>query len=310
MRKLLSLASLLVLPLAGCAFDEGINVHNLEGTVYVPKSVAPTANDVGMIYIGLYSGVDEHLGYPSPVAAPAASTAGADTFPYGGTSLGSFMSRDVRTVCQVIGSRSVRDEGANWALDFDILQFPFHEGTNVWGWMDAFVVNTAGQVTNSYTSCDPENGYYSYYQIEVEPIDVQQNGTEWVIQLEDSQLPVTGSGNDAIPGNSIERRYQDAEGKLWQLTDVDPVTDTIIVYDVYSWGGKPASSGPSQPIILSLSPDDRQYFGSQYQDVLNFPGKYLRGASGTTPGDYVSATPVVLENLSGKVELTIDFEVP
>jgi hypothetical protein len=310
MRKLLSLATplLLLLSLTGCEFDEGINVHDMEGTVLVPKSIAPTADDVGMIYVGLYSGVDMHLGYPSPIAAPAASTAGADTFPYGGTSLGTFMSRDVRTVCQIVGSRSIRDDGANWALDFDVLQFPFYEGTNVWAWMDTLFVNTAGNVTNTYTSCDPDNGYYSYYQIEVVPTNVQAVGTQWEIQLEDSELPVDPQGDDAVPGGAGDRRYQDADGKIWQLVDVDPATDTILVFDIYSWGGKPAATGPSQPIIFSMA--DLQYFGSQYQDVLNFPAKYLRGANGTTPGDFVSETPVVLENLSGNVEITIDFEVP
>ena len=51
-------------------------------------------------------------------------------------------------------------------------------------------------------------------------------------------------------------------------------------------------------------------FGSQFQDVLNFPGKYVRGADGASPGDFVSENPVVLDNLSGNVEITIAFEVP
>lgn len=298
MRTQLSIATLLLaLPLAGCAFDEGINVHDMHGTVLVPKSVAPTAESVGMIYVGLYSGVDNHLGYPSPIAAPAASTAGADTFPYGGTSIGSFYTRDARDVCQKIDSRAVRDDGANWALDFEILQFPFHKGTSVWAWMDSYVEGTS----NIYTSCDSNNGYYSYYQIEVVPTEVEQDGLEWTIHLEDSDLPT-------VPGNAATRKYQDAIGQLWQVASIDIPNDTLNVVDIYNWGGKPVSSGPTQPIIKSES--SLLYFGSQYNDVLNFPGKYVRGVNGADPGDYVSETPVILDNLSGDVEITIDFEVP
>lgn len=296
MRSLLVLASLAasLALVTGCAFDEGINVHDLEGTVLVPKSVAPTADDVGMIYVGLYSGVDLHLGYTSPIAAPAASTAGADTFPYGGTSSGSFYSRDVRTVCQSIAGRSVRDGGANWEVDFEILQFPFYEGANVWGWMDTLITDTAGTIVNSYTSCDPNNGYYSYYQIEVDPVSVDSAGSQFEITLEDSDLP-------DVPGGNSERRYQDADGSLWGVSAIDIATDVLTVGDIYSVGGKPAINGPSQPIILSY--EELQYYGSQFQDTLNFPGKYIR------VGDFVNDAPVVLDSLSGKVELTIDFEV-
>jgi len=302
MRTTTKLAALLLaLPFAGCAFDEGINIHDMSGTVLVPKSVAPTAESVGMIYIGLYSGVDNHLGFPSPVAAPAASTAGADTFPYGGTSIGSFYTRDARTVCQRIESQTVRDAGANWELDFEVLQFPFYEGTNVWAWMDALVIDTAGTALNTFTSCDPDNGYFSYYQIEVEPIDAEAEGAQWRVSLEDSDLP-------DVPGTNSTRRYQDAAGQLWAVTGIDQVDDAVIVADIYSWGGKPASSGPSQPIIISEA--ELMNFGSQFQDVLNFPGKYVRGADGASPGDFVSENPVVLDNLSGNVEITVAFEVP
>lgn len=299
------LSVVLALPVGGCAFDEGINVHDLKGTVLVPKSASPTAESVGMIYVGLYSGVDNHLGFPSPVAAPAASTAGADTFPYGGTSLGSFYTRDARLVCQQIGSRTIRDDGANWALDFELLQFPFYEGTNVWAWMDAFVLDSTGNPVNTYTSCDDNNGYYSYFQIEVDPIDVVQEGVEWRVNLEDSDLTTI-----PVPGNGATRRFQDADGKLWQVVEIDEVNDAINVVDIYSWGGKPAISGPSIPIVYNEENADLMYFGSQYQDVLNFPGKYVRGIEGAAPGDYVAQTPFVLDNLSGDVEITVDFEVP
>ena len=295
MRTRIALAlALATLPLSGCAFDEGLNVHDMAGTVYVPKSVAPTADDVGMIYVGLYSGVDNRLGYPSPIAAPAASTAGADTFPYGGTSIGNFMTRDARLICSTIGARSIRDEGTEWALDLEVLQFPFHEGTHVWAWMDVLVVGTAG--INNYTSCDRDGGFYSYYQIEVSPIEVQAFNTEWLVVFDPDDLPLPGN----VPGGNASRRYLDPSGEYWQVTEIDPGTNSIRVFDLYSNGGRPALSGPTDPLIISEA--DLLPYGSQFQDVLNFPGKYI------APGDFVVETPAVLEKVED-VDLTLAYEV-
>lgn len=291
MRIKLTLSLLLSLALAGCAFDEGINVHDVGGTVTVPKSVAPDAEDIGMIYIGLYSGVDSRLGYPSPIAAPAASTAGADAFPFGGTSIGNFMTRDVREVCAIVGERDIRDEGSSWELDFEILQFPFHDGVVAWAWMDTLGTG------NPFTTCDRDNGYYGYYQIEVTPIDVSQNGTQWHVVFDDSGLPFP----ETIPGSAADRRLLDADGQYWQVAGYDEVEPSVNVFDIYDNGGRPAMSGPAQPAIISE--EELQYYGSHFQDVLNFPGKYV------FPGDYVSEDGFVLEDLPDHIELTIEYEV-
>src|SRR5687768_2757603 len=134
MRKILYLLPLVITAAAYSAcgkLDEGVNAHDLTGTVVVPKSVVGT-NELGMIVVGIYSGLDTRVGYPSPIAAPAQSAAGADTFPYGGTSIGTFANRDYRYICQRVSAREVRDAGANYELDFQILQFPFYEGAVVW----------------------------------------------------------------------------------------------------------------------------------------------------------------------------------
>lgn len=282
----------LSLAAAGCEFDEGINVHDVSGTITVPKSIAPEAQDIGMIYIGLYSGVDQRLGYTSPIAAPAASTAGADAFPYGGTSIGSFMTRDVREVCSVISERDIRDEGSSWELDFEILQFPFHEGTAAWAWMDTLGTG------NPYTSCDRGNGWYGYFQIEVTPIEVTQAGTQWKVVFDDTGLPFP----ETIPGGAGQRRLLDADGQYWQVTGYDEIEPSVTVFDIYDNGGRPGMSGPAQPALISE--EQLQYYGSHFQDVLNFPGKYI------FPGDVVTDEAFVLENLPDRIELTLDTEVP
>ena len=297
MTKLLAALPFLLVLSTGCAFDEGVNAHDVSGTVYVPKSVAPTADDVGMIYIGLYSAVDMHLGYPSPAAAPSASTSGADTFPYGGTSIGVFTTRDTRSICQTVTERSIREDGNQWALDFEILQFPFHDNSVAWAWMDLYT-----GLANTYRSCDNENGYYGEYQLEVEATDVSASGTGFEVLLEDSDLPF----EDDIPGYADDDdreefiRYQDADGQRWGVNRLDSATDTLYLVDIYSNGGSPATSGPAPSLIISTA--DYLYYGSQRQDVLNFPGKYI------DVGDFVSEDPFVLENTNSAIELTIAYE--
>ena len=136
--KLAALASSLVAlsALASCGeFNEGINAKDIRGTVVIPKALA--GSNVGMVYVGVWAGIDTRLGYPSPEAAPQSSSAGADTFPYGGSSVGTFSTRDARFICEVISAREApRDMGANWEVDFEVLQFPFYEGASVWAFVD------------------------------------------------------------------------------------------------------------------------------------------------------------------------------
>src|SRR6185295_16474814 len=105
--------------------NEGLNIHDIGGKVIIPKSVVAsngTIDQMGVLYIGLYSGLDQRLGFYSPVAAPA-GVGGGDTFPYGGTAIGDFQTTDVRYVCLEILHRNVRDAGANYEFDYQILQF-------------------------------------------------------------------------------------------------------------------------------------------------------------------------------------------
>ena len=133
------------------AIDEGLNLHDVEGTVTIP---AAFTNSVGAIYIGLYSGTEDAGGYPIPVTAPGTG----DAFPYGGTSVGTFEGRDNATGlrdpdlgCTVVNNRQFypADDGSGdlWA-PFLIRQFPFYPGTVVFAFAD-----------NDFDTCDPTGGY-------------------------------------------------------------------------------------------------------------------------------------------------------
>ena len=92
--------------LAGCSFDENLPIHNMRGTIVVPREAATRTladadgNDfeitdvrnIGPIYIGLYPSVfpaDVVDSYPHPEIGPQfLEGVQGDTYPYGGTTVG------------------------------------------------------------------------------------------------------------------------------------------------------------------------------------------------------------------------------
>ena len=312
--KITALASFLVALSACSDFNEGINSKNLNGTVVIPKALAGT--NVGMVYVGVWAGLDSRLGYPSPEAAPQSSSAGADTFPYGGTSVGAFYTRDQRYVCEVVAAREApRSEGANWVVDFEILQFPFYEGATVWAFVDQ---PNAG---NRYNSCNAGGGYYDYYQILVDMLDVtaDPNGTDFQVVINPTNL--TSESKNWVseansPTNFKSVELLDEAGIYWEVIDVDDATDTLTLQAPVGGGGTPFANG-SQPARLYLRDDvdtdgdgiadDRNGvdYGTQFNDILNIPSKYIE------PGDLVASESgaAILNDLSS-VTITIDTVVP
>jgi len=319
MRKLLSISLTVgALALTACGkLDEGVNAHDLQGTVVVPKALLGT-NDVGMIYVGVYSGLDTRTGYPSPVAAPAQSSAGADTFPYGGTSIGTFANRDYRFICQRVSGQLINDAGANWELPFDVLQFPFYEGAVVWAWVDQY----------PFGSCNSNDGYSDYKQILVDMLDVQPASTagQYVITLDQEPLvptePTLFSAHtdqaddcDSEPFDPEDPEYcqstefLDEGGNFWEVVTINESAKTITVESPVGGGGQPALNGGTQARLFLRWDEPTASgavvrYGSQYTDVLNFPTVYI------DPEDFVSGQTgsPVLQNLD-PVTVTIDTAV-
>lgn len=93
---------------AGCRFDEGLAIHNLVGTVVVPRAAATRqqlqedgtvvdvvdVRNIGPVYIGLFAAVEEAnviQTYPHPSIGPIyLDGVQGDTYPYGGTTIGDF----------------------------------------------------------------------------------------------------------------------------------------------------------------------------------------------------------------------------
>ncbi len=90
-RTLLLLAAAAALTCGSGCFDEGLREIDLTGTVRIPLDVAPPSSAaLGPVYIGVYASADEQtLGFTYPFMGPVVgSNTWGDSYPYGGTSVG------------------------------------------------------------------------------------------------------------------------------------------------------------------------------------------------------------------------------
>lgn len=283
-------------------FNEGINAKDLRGNVLVPVALAGT--NVGMVYVGVWAGLDMRLGYPSPQAAPQSSSAGADTFPYGGSSVGSFFTRDARYICEVVANRpDIEVVDGNYVVPFEVLQFPFYEGATAW----AFVDQADGG--GKFGTCNAGGGYSDYYQILVDLLEVtpDPNGTDFEVVINPTVLNgADGSKNFVSNANQDKVELIDEAGRFWEVISVDDATDTLTLQAPIGGGGTPHVNG-AQQARLYIRDDEAPIvdYGTQFNDILNFPSKYIG------PGDLVASEngAAVLSDLS-PATITIDTVVP
>lgn len=263
--------------------NEGLNIHNMTGKILIPKAVLGS-NELGVVYVGVFSGVDNRLGYLSPSAAPA-QVGGGDTFPYGGTSIGDYYTRDARVVCTQVSDRNVIDNGTELELDFSILQFPFYPGSAVWAFADT-----------GNDTCNGGGGFYDAFAIPVTPTDVTAaaNGTDFVVTLETTDLSAfTGAGVGVV---QLSDPYQ----RLYKSKSVNTAAHTVTVTDFYNYGTPPKAAGPYQARLLK--PNSNVYYGTEYQNVLNFPATYINA------GDLVPSTATTITDTK-PVTITLDAKV-
>ncbi len=273
--------------------SEGLNIHNMTGKILIPKAVLGS-NELGVVYVGVFSGVDNRLGYLSPAAAPA-QVGGGDTFPYGGTSIGDFYTRDARVVCTQVSDRNVIDNGTELELDFSILQFPFYPGSAVWAFADT-----------GNDTCNGGGGFYDAFAIPVTPTDVTASGTatgpvcgpnfltDYVVTLESTDISAfTGAGVGVV---QLSDPYQ----RLYKAKSVNPAAHTVTVTDFYNYCTPPKAAGPFASQLKK--PNSRVYYGTEYQNVLNFPATYIN------PGDLVPSTATTITD-TAPVTITLDAKV-
>jgi hypothetical protein len=121
--------------LGGCAYDEGIIIGDMTGTIVLPREAATrtfthsdgsseTVTDarlIGPVYIGYFPGVEVgSQGYTSPVQGPVFQEGQpGNTYPYGGASIGDIRFPCVEALkCRVVSGRYVNfDEIVSWFND-------------------------------------------------------------------------------------------------------------------------------------------------------------------------------------------------
>lgn len=144
MHRVLPLVAL-ALSASACRWEEGLEIHNMTGTIVVPREAATrtyvlpdstvTLTDVrniGPVVLGFYPSVAPEntiKSYPHPEVGPLFDPTLniGDTYPYGGTTIGTFRSACVETMtCRVVSGRHVDfDAMVSWYAD--VLNSPLED---------------------------------------------------------------------------------------------------------------------------------------------------------------------------------------
>lgn len=275
--RLLGLATVLLA--SACTYDENLPNADLKGTVVIPKELASVrltnsageewfieddVRGIGPVYIGVYAGIDETLyAYPHPEWGPVlAGQAEGNAYPYGGTSSGRFAWGCYEAT--VCKTISGRYETYQQVLDFfrDELRAPLLDD-------HGDEVTTAEQYQErcfeiEYVTSDDELDI-------VGPIDFREDGDNWVADV------------------SILRSQYKEGMQIWGFADMP---STSFSFDTCS---------PSDGAYHSYY--DEQYDqGTNYRDVLNFPGYYI------SEGDLVSEVSVEVTDADAEFELTLGYK--
>lgn len=329
--------------------NEGLNINDMNVTVLVPKTLATSAQGIGVIYVGLYSGVatvidsafNIDLALPLPVQAPGSGTSSGETFPYAGTSIGDYLTRDARYICaKTFDSTPVDDGNGHWMLQTQLLQFPFYPGARLWAFSDqATGLPGAGEY---HPTCNSSGlGRFDVYQVEVQMASVAPS-VLYTSAFDITMAPGTpgGPGGDVnattpavFQGVRTESMYTvqgadvggflpsapigdevliDALGKLWPVYRYKSVTNSTggslvvtVALPVGDHPPAPALHGPNQPQRIYKADGNFWPYGSQNNDVLNLPQKYM------FHGDLLTSTAQAI-TLSAPADstITLDMQVP
>ncbi len=293
---------------SGCAYDEGLIIENLRGTVRVPVEAATrqifneetgkleTITDsrlIGPVYLGLYPGIegaDVIESYPHPEIGPQyRGDQQGDTYPYGGAAVG-----DLRFAClQSLNCKITSGRFRTWQdiIDwFDLVQTPVTDNNEV--------EVTSGQFLR-----------HTCYDL----IDITSDAEIRITAYEDED----GDGElDLDFELDAAGEYYEADFTIWQQEffwdqdqeDCEPGVDCR-GFSLWGWMDAPSRNNYQ---FTTCDPDfgfdtevyDAEFeLGSVYRNVLNFPADYI------TEDDWVSSEPYRWDNIQDEPTLTLDFEV-
>jgi hypothetical protein len=288
---------LLVVPLllqGGCAFDEGLEVETMSGTVVVPRAAATrtftkedgseeTLTDVkliGPVYLGLFSSVENGIErYPHPSVGPAYQEGQiGDTYPYGGTTIGDFQFACVEFLtCKVTSGRY---------QDFDEMVSWFND--------------TVGEtITNSF-GLPVDTGEYLRQRC-YEILDVTSDDEVRLTNTRDKNEDGVIDSGDL---DFVENADGDFEAKFTMYNQ-----DFLSGFSLWGWMDSPSSKSykfstcnPAQG-YQHIEYNENFMGGQAWRDLLNRPSDVI------TEGDWVSGEAHIYQSVEDEVVLRLDYLV-
>jgi hypothetical protein len=275
-------------------------IQDFSGTIVLPPEAATRdilqsdgstqtvvdARLIGPVYLGLYPSVVEGLeDYPSPERGPGYQTGiDGDAYPYGGTSLG-----DIRFACleffkcKVVSGRYVTFQ--------DMVEW-FNET------LDTPITDVTGEVVT--------NGDYVADQC----FDLLN-----YVDEEEIRLTVTEDVNEDGSLDKGDLEFVEQQDGSWQASfsilqqEYFENDETGQGFTLWGWMDAPSTVSnkfstcePEQGLRVTEYNRDF-YAGQPYNDLLNFPQKYIAG------GDYVASEAHVYQSPEDEVTLRLDFKV-
>lgn len=264
---------------AGCAFQEDLPEEDLRGTVRIPIEAASfefgddvdnletitDARGLGPVYLGVFPSVQEGLyDFPHPEIGPVLNTsAEGDTYPYGGTSIGRFdWACYQELICKIPTGRFTSYEDI---LDYfgNVLNDPVSDSEGV-------IVNSGTEFQEHCFELLFATADYEMLFVNEVTDFVEQDGYLVAEDVEIPQVPFT-------EGMTIWG-WVDMPSRTYEFSTCDSANGEFFSYY-----------------------NEEFDKGTNYIDVLNFPGNYI------DPGDWVVQDAVQVTNPEDEFDLEIGF---
>ena len=266
---------------AGCAFQEDLPEQDLSGTVRIPieaisfefgedadnLETITDARSLGPVYLGVFPSVREGLyDFPHPEIGPVLNTsAEGDTYPYGGTSIGRF----------------------DWACYQELIcKVPTGRFTSYEDILDYFG-NVLGDPVSDSEGFEVNSG-----------TEFQEHCFELLFATADYEMLFVNEVTDFVQ-----------EGDYLVAEDVE-IPQVPFTKDMAIWGWMDMPSRTYEFSTCNAGSDGGEFFsyyneefnkGTNYIDVLNFPGNYI------DPGDWVVQDAVLVTDPEAEFDLEIGF---
>lgn len=273
--------ALAVSTLAGC-YDEldYIDHRDLKGTVRIPaslvtldvvdsednlKTISGDPRALGPVYLGVYASIRYDLyDFPHPEIGPVLdASTDGNAYPYGGTTIGRF------------------DWGCYQALKCKLVTGRYADYDEVLDFfssdLETPILNDEGEEVTAGIELRERCYEINYLTGDAEvrfigPLDFELKGDEWVAEVEILHT-------DFRKGVSVWG-WVDMPSSTFDFRTCDPENGAQVFYY-----------------------DENYIVGTNYTDVLNFPGRYIGD------GDIVAAEPAIIDDPDKAFDITLGLQI-